>query len=270
MNARHCLAELPGKLIGELEHAEVRQIMHDLHVMGFKTTRVDIAVDFYNRPHLIDIINASCEAGELCRSKTYQHIVQRSGVAMTGHGINIGKRGKMGSGRYLRVYDKGLETKTLNPGNWIRWEVELSDACAQQFTTQYTTQDESVACCLSHALWVVEFREANGQRLSRRPLAKWYQEFTEEVRPERVRAIRAKSTIESYARWIRIAVVPKLETIAAATRNSVGGVIKHIAGEVHPRVEHLQCPKVRTICLSMGADKNSMKSRVFKRGRTNV
>lgn len=262
-NKRHCVVELPGKMIGELEHAEVRQLMYDLAAMGFKTTRVDIALDFYDRPKLINTVKDSCLRGELCRSKTFQHIEQRNTKGLTGHGINIGKRGKMGSGRYLRIYDKGLEQQTMDPGDWIRWEVELSDDCSQQFALQYITQDETIETCISHALWVVEFRENTGSAmLSRRPLAEWFKEITQEVRPERVRAIRSKSTVESYTRWVRVAVVPKLETIAAASRSTLGGVIRHIAGVIDPDVDHLQCPKVRTVALSMGADPQELRSNV--------
>ena len=252
-NAKHCLVELPGKLIGELEHSEVRQIMHDLHTLGFKSTRIDIAVDYYDRPDLIKTITDSCDRGELCRAKTYQNITEHSGGALVGHGVNIGKRGKKGSGRYLRVYDKGLETKTLDPGNWIRWESELSDDCAQQFSIQYTSNPESISCCLSHALWVVEFREQTGARLSRRPLAGWFKEITEETTPERVRAVRAKSTLHSYARWVKTCVAPKFATIANITGNTLGGVIDHISGPVEPRTDHLQCPKVRSVAKSLGA-----------------
>lgn len=252
-NARHCVFELPGKIISELEHHEVRQLIYDMHSMGFKTTRVDIAVDIYTMPDLINTVRESCEAGELCRAKTYQHIEQRSAGLLTGHGITIGKRGNKGSGRYLRVYDKGLETQTLDPGNWIRWESELSDDCAQQFTLKYACENESIACCLSHALWVVEFRQATGQRLSRRPLAEWYESFTKSVRPEKVRAVRAKSTIESYANWIKTSVVPKLASISSITGETVGGVLHHIAGQFNPRQEHIQCAKVRSVSKSLGA-----------------
>jgi len=266
-NKRHCLVELPGKMIAELEHHQVRQVMHNLASMGFKTVRCDVALDFFTRPDLINTINQSCLDGELCRSKTFQYIEQRNQDGLTGHGINIGKRGKMGSGRYLRVYDKGLETQTQNPGDWIRWEVELSDDCAQQFALQYITQENTIETCISHALWVVEFREKNGQKmLSRRPLAQWFKELTEDVRPERVRAVRTKSTVESYTRWIRTAVVPKLTTIAAATRSTVGGVMSHLTGQVDPQLDHLQCPKVRTVALSMGADAHQLRPNV-QRGK---
>lgn len=262
-NKQHCVIELPGMLISELDFTDVRQLLHDLCCYGFKVTRIDIAVDLYDRPNLIQTIRDSCNRGELCRSRTYQHIVERSGAALTAHGINIGKRGKLGSGRYLRVYDKGLEQKTAEAGEWIRWEVELSDTCAQQFADKFATQDNAIETALSHALWVVEFREKTGSRmLARRPLATWFEDFTEHVRRERLTAVRAKSTVESYTRWVRTAVVPKLETIARITRTPLGGVIKYIAGEVHHNPDHVNCPKVRTIARSMGVDPRTIKQRL--------
>lgn len=265
--ASHCVIELPGKLISELDFAQVRQLLHDLYCYGFKATRIDIALDLYDHPDLITIVRDSCNRGELCRSRTYQHIVQRSGPELTAHGINIGQRGKKGSGRYLRVYDKGLEQKTRAAGEWIRWEVELSDSCAQQFAHDLAINDDPVETAVSNAVWVVEFREKTGARmLSRRPLAEWFEQFTQHVRRERLTADRAKSTVESYARWVRTAVVPKLETIARITRTPLGGVISFIAGEVAQNPDHANCPKVRTIVRSMGVDPRTIKQRLSSSG----
>lgn len=266
-NKNHAVIELPGKLITELDFGQVRQLIYDISSYGYRATRVDIAIDFYDRPNLINIIRDSCDRGELCRSKTYQHILERSGSAMSAHGINIGKRGKMGSGRYLRVYDKGLEQKTAEAGEWIRWEVELSDTCAQQFATKFAIEDDAIDTATAHALWVVEFRENNGSRmLSRRALAEWYQELTQFVRRERLTAIRAKSTVESYARWVKTAVAPKLAIIARITRTTLGGVVEHIAGEPTTNPDHLNCIKVRTISRSMGVDPTTLKQRFSMQG----
>lgn len=261
-NKNHAVIELPGALIGELSFAQVRQLIYDISGYGYRATRIDIALDFFDRPNLINTIRESCDRGELCRSKTYQHILERSGTAMTAHGINIGKRGKKGSGRYLRVYDKGLEQKTHQPGEWVRWEVELSDTCAQQFATKFATEDDAISTALSHALWVVEFREKTSSRmLARRPLAHWFQEITQHTTRERLTAVRAKSTVESYTRWVKTSVAPKLATLARITRSTVGGVIEHISGEVNPRLDHLQCIKVREISRSMGVDPINIRER---------
>lgn len=270
-NKDYCVVELPGKLISELEHEAVQRLLYELTALGFRTTRIDVALDFFDRPRLIETVAESCEAGELCRSRTYQRITQCSLGALVAHGVNIGQRGKKGSGRYLRVYDKGLEQKTHDPGEWIRWEVELSDDCAQQFAMRFAQAEDTIECCVTHALWVVEFRQVTGSRmLERRPLAPWFEIFTQRVRRERLTAVRAKSTVESYARWVRTAVVPKLQSIAKITRTPVGGVIAHIAGNTKPRTDHAMCPKVRAISESMGVDPRTIRTRLRVGGCTDA
>jgi len=265
--AQHCVVDLPATILQEIEPQTLRQIIYDLHMIGFKTTRVDIACDYYDQPDLLNNVYDSCESGELCRSRTFQHIQTKNGRACTGRTVSIGKRGKNGSGRFVRVYDKGLETETHEQNFWIRWETELADDCATQFTTEYCQAADPLQFAHEHALWAIEFREYNGSReLERRPLVEWFQELVEGTTRRRLTATRTKSTVATYADWMRTSVLPKLKTITAITGTPLVGVIDHICGEVGPRADHTQCVKVRTICKSLGASNRQITTYGVYRG----
>ncbi|MDP3440258.1 MAG: replication initiation factor domain-containing protein, partial [Azonexus sp.] len=45
--------------------------------------------------------------------------------------------GSKSSDAYLVAYDKGLETETAEEGEWIRWELRLSDEQANEFVTEF-------------------------------------------------------------------------------------------------------------------------------------
>ncbi|MBO6514260.1 MAG: replication initiation factor domain-containing protein [Phycisphaerales bacterium] len=257
--ANHCVVDLPASLLMEISELQLRQLIYDLHSIGFKTTRIDIACDYHDRPYLIDDALQSCEAGELCRSRTFQLIETKNNRSTIGRTLTIGKRGKDGSGRCVRIYDKGLETQTLEEGHWIRWETELADSCANDFSMAYAQSKDPIDCAHAHALWAVEFREYNGSReLNRRPLTAWFSDLVDNKTRRRLTATRTKSTVASYTHWMRTSVLPKLKTISAITGNPLVGVIDHVCGQVNPRPDHTQCVKVRTICRSLGANNHQI------------
>lgn len=45
--------------------------------------------------------------------------------------------GSKSSDAYLVAYDKGLETETAEEGEWVRWELRLSDEQANEFVTEF-------------------------------------------------------------------------------------------------------------------------------------
>ena len=157
-------------------------------------TRFDVAVDFFGRDlGIVDSVVASCGRGELCGARLCdpRRPIRCNGDPV-GNGVYLGKRGSDGSGRFIRVYDKGLESKTKPLGQWERWELECSGEVAR-----------SIAACMMYAwrmdgspdvkhaslefltgwrrfgaevaLNAVDFRESNGRsELDRRPRCSWW------------------------------------------------------------------------------------------------
>ncbi len=125
--------ELNGNALASITGDESVELLRWL-LMGRKCTRIDVRLDWQcpdgERIGLIDLATASCRGDELCRARRWKPHEDMSGTERVGHGLYIGRRGKDGSGRYLRIYDKGLETGERPTGTWERYEVEHTQEVA--------------------------------------------------------------------------------------------------------------------------------------------
>ncbi|PCI11495.1 hypothetical protein COB72_00825 [bacterium] len=262
----HAVVDLPGEAMSEVTMSQSVEILDGLFKLGFKMCRLDIAIDMYDKPDLIDMVTQSCLNGELCRARRFEPKYMQNGKQKVGHGCNVGVRGKNGSGRYLRVYDKNLQTKEGPAGGWTRWEAELSDDCAQEAAMQMVQASDLISVALSHAFGVCDFRiDTGSEHVSRRPRVEWFEELIGEICPSRVVQTRAKSTLHSFKRWMQTAVVPKLETLSAATGHSMGGLMSVLFGEFEPDPNHLEDHKIRALCIEAGADPSEALRRLGSR-----
>lgn len=97
-------------------------------------TRFDLAIDLHgNAEQYIDQFTESVQNGSVTPSnRQCDPRLVTSGDRVTAHGLNVGSRS---SRWYLRIYDKGLETKSKPKGEWVRWELEChaetADSAAQ-------------------------------------------------------------------------------------------------------------------------------------------
>lgn len=97
-------------------------------------TRLDVAVDLIgNVEHAIDHLTESVKNGLVSPgNRQCDPRCTTSGDRVTSHGLYVGSRS---SRWFLRLYDKGLETKSRPKGEWVRWEVEChaetADTAAQ-------------------------------------------------------------------------------------------------------------------------------------------
>lgn len=234
--AEHCVLEVPGAFLASMTGRERRSLLNAVMTFGFKCTRLDIALDWIGQGiRLIDAIHRSCEAGELTGARSHGYTVQRSsGGQMKAHMATTGQRGKNGSGRYLRCYDKGLEQKTHQPGEWVRWEVEFADHCADQAARLAIGGTWcSEKALIELALGVVDFRQVTGHRsLERRPRVAWWSELLQGVEPVRVTSERRIPNVESWSKWLQRCVGPQLETLAVVLGKDFNAWWREVLGPV--------------------------------------
>jgi DNA relaxase NicK len=196
--------------------------------------RIDIRLDFKGQYiGLIDLIHQSCEQKELCRCRRWLPLIPRTADGnITGKTIQLGKRGKEGSGRFVRAYDKGLETGEAAIGEWERWETEFADDAANQVCMQLVESDDWKHTAAKLVLAAVEFRVHNGSRsLKRRALSDWWAKFTESIKPVLVKIKHTPSTIDSYGSWLRKSVMPAIHTMAHHSGQTVMQVTDFFVGK---------------------------------------
>jgi DNA relaxase NicK len=164
--------------------------------------------------------------------------------------VRIGRRGDVGSGRYVRCYDKGLE-RGMHRGTWHRWEAELSGSCAEQ--VQHALVD-------SHADWLrtmveiafgcVDFRIGEKRRaVEARERVDWWAVLLDGVRTCCVRAERTLSTAAGKLSWLRNSVGPMVKALVETSGGRMADVFRRVfsetpEGSVERHVRDRRCEEI--------------------------
>lgn len=248
----HCTIQIPGELLGMCGSGFAVKALGDLRRLGFHFTRVDLALDFRGEGlDLVGAMEAGCQRGELCSARRFKSIPEFSNRGeLLGHTLYIGRRGKDGSGRLVRAYDKGLESGTVPAGQWHRLEVEFTGDCADNVASLLIqadrVQDESEFILVEAenvsafvgwrrqavelVLGSIDFREWNGSRaLSRRGRSGFWCEVLSDIEPECVREQReSRPSLERTARWAVRCVTPRLRMLSQVSGRSIVEVLSDL------------------------------------------
>jgi DNA relaxase NicK len=132
VNGGSWLAVIPGEACQKLGNETLREYLLELHQTspGVSASRVDLAIDLQGPCHsVIDDLETSIRERHVVPSN--RGLDSRSPVnpdgTQQGRGFYVGSRQ---SRQYLRVYDKGLQTKSKPAGEWVRWEVQYNAEAA--------------------------------------------------------------------------------------------------------------------------------------------
>jgi len=120
------------------------EFIRSMLAMGAKCRRVDTAWDDFVRVASMEQIHAACEVKNHSMYRAYKPVRDyRDVVPPTAENptptrelredmVTLGLRGNWGSGRYVRIYDKFLETDKDPEWDCIRYEVENTDEVAEE------------------------------------------------------------------------------------------------------------------------------------------
>jgi len=230
--------ELPGEALSILELNVTIDLLRQLVVFG-KCTRIDTYVDFRRLDGtpipLIEELVESCNRNEVCHAKIRTIIVEYNDDGTLGNGITIGRRGKKGSGRFLRVYDKGLEKESSQKGQWIRWEVEFTSGKADSIADKLVSTNDFLNTITEYTLGTVDFRENTGSReLARRPRANWWHELLGSVEPKVMRSVAKSPNFVRYVDWVRTSLAPVIKAMANESGHTIDQVFHNLWGFVPP------------------------------------
>lgn len=223
---RACLL-FPGTACDGLAAAGLGQFLQDLAVrFWFRCTRIDVAWDDMARRITPAAIAGDVEQGNFTGFRVFEHRrPQRlgpGGAVAEGDTLSFGRRGRDGSGQYLRIYDKALESGGENPA--IRWEVEFSgDRAATVFAGLAFVVDVAelgarLGALVGGAISFVDRSSGDGH-LERLPLLAWWADILQVLGRVRVRAGRLKVSLERVRAWLEKQVSASL----AVCREAYGG-----------------------------------------------
>ena len=246
--APHAVVEISGSALAPLSHEDKLGLMAFLMSFeGWHCTRIDLARDYFgeNMPFIVELADA-CNRGELTGARCYNYDVRYKTTLghnkIVGEMLCIGTRGKNGSGRYVRVYDKGIQTGDKQRGEWVRWEAELSKGVAHAAAIAILTSEDPMHTAEKYAFGVCDFRVQNGKRLRDRPRCTWWQCVLKSLKPERATMPRSKPDADRYAAWLKWAVYPSVTAFADAMGMTRDQFIDRLCGRIEPNLEKLDTP----------------------------
>lgn len=157
--------EIPGQALDGIAQMDLHLFLLSLRQFSPTCTRCDVFFDDYNRtinPHeLHDIVQdqdySGFRKGQIKQGYDSGRLIHDE--------IDFGKRGPNGSGQYLRIYDKVLESKGKK--NCVRFEVEFTKERAHKVfdkLSQVTSVDAFATLCGSLVGGSVKFVHRNGDK----------------------------------------------------------------------------------------------------------
>ena len=241
--------EFKGRAASVLGQDGLARLAANLHDLGAVCRRIDVRADFRAadglNPGVIDAVQAACDRGELRGARKWRPAAFFDGVTLEGKGVYVGVRGRNGSGRYLRVYDKGLETGEAPVGEWERWEVEFSadpaglvwDAWIAGIERAFEDREgdwgqvpSAVAADLAErAFGTVDFR-VPGDRLSRSERCGWWATFLAAMEPVASRCKRFVTTLEGFTAHAKRTIVPQLKAFSQSIGSTLGEAFELLVG----------------------------------------
>lgn len=118
---------LSATALGWLDITEQRLLLRELDLLGIKPTRIDLALDDYDRELSLEWhSNQISLENTLCYFRSAK--VVRNLMTAEDETVYLGRRGSSGSGLFFRIYDKNIESK--GEVNAIRYEAEFTSGKA--------------------------------------------------------------------------------------------------------------------------------------------
>lgn len=238
----------PGSALDMLDAEGLRRFLWDLHhLFWFRASRVDACWDDYARRVSPSLVADAAERGDVSGFRLFDprglRRVTAGGSVPMSDSVVFGRRGSNGGGRYLRVYDKGLESG--GERDCIRWECEFSgDVAAEVFARlgAASTVPElgaMLGAVLGGCVCFVD-RAKGDKNLSRCPLLPWWARIVEALGRVVVRRPRRLPTVERSRAWVEDQVSATLGMLRAALgdggfREWLGRVVEVGESRLEPR-----------------------------------
>jgi len=198
------MIDLQGSRLACTPVDDFMRLTFEILKRGFHCTRIDLAVDHVDLDlELHRHALASCKANELCKFRSF---ADDSEFKADGTPIRfLLKLGKRASPICARIYDKGLQTKSLPTGKWERLEVEFKDDRSNQVCMALADAGDKLHELIwGYVIGAVEFRIVNGRsERARRPLVKWWERYIGQSTPIPCPPCPKPSSFDTWWEWAR-------------------------------------------------------------------
>lgn len=213
-----CYFSIPSKVISNVNQIEIQSLLSSL-IQGFNFhySRLDLKIDDYVKTITPEIAYAAYTNGSVAGFRTHRWICSGSAQRGIGRTLELGRRGKNGAGKFVRIYDKNVESDGRIDATRI--EVEFSGERCRQVAELLATVPsdlfaECILCTISGAIDFVE-RDSSG-RLDRATRLPWWDAIVGQVDKISLSLPKVIPSIERVKSWINKQVAPSLATVLAS------------------------------------------------------
>lgn len=204
--------DVPGQALDGIAQTDLHLFLLSLRQFSPSCTRIDVFFDDHHR------LNTPSGIHDIIKNRDYSgfrkgQLKQRyDGGRMIHDEVDFGTRGDNGAGKYLRVYDKALESD--GEKDCIRWEIEFSKERAHKVfdkLSQVTSVDAFATLCGSLVAGAINFVHRNGEKnISRLEVYGFWQQIKELLGTVVVRIPTKKTDIGGMYHWVYKQVSPTL------------------------------------------------------------
>lgn len=220
-DALECWFSASGSFLANIPDTAKSSFFRNLATLQPRITRLDLALDDYDKVLLPCFLDGAAERGMVPRfARTGYHKSRKCGKA--GDTFTAGGRR---SPKFYRVYDKEVESGGRIRS--IRWELELHGALANG--AYYGMKDSSWCDALvieDMILSNIEFRlpPVNGEPIEARPMAPWWASFVNLSRRILLRASSPVQCVERSMRFLRRQAATALAMLRRTSSDWLGEV----------------------------------------------
>jgi hypothetical protein len=205
---------IPGAASSSVPNERLWQLAKFFSNRFYHCTRLDIAIDDYNRDLPLDAIALAGEAGDYSGASECRWFRRkRRGEYGVGQTIYFGSSQ---SDKQIRIYDKAMESNGSIDS--VRYEVQWRAQMAQKAFEAYTDAASSangLQATAGLAIGAMVFVRRTSTVLSRCPLYDWWQKFIDAVgEPLKMRIPSIQAMISTKISWIENQVSGTLALIS--------------------------------------------------------
>lgn len=216
--------DIPGVACDGLTAPDLLLLLQECAYYDSKCTRIDVFWDDYSRIVSLKDIEVAVDKDDFSMFRLASKNSTRNRSIKKNNGliydaVTFGRRGIKGSGKYLRIYDKNLESD--GQFDCVRWECEFSQGKAQKVFTALAgvEGDLDVFATICGALigGCITFVHRTGERhISKLEVYEWWSLITKSLGKLSVRVAKKKNSLTGMISWQERQVSPSLACIRKA------------------------------------------------------
>lgn len=218
--------DVPGSACDEITGPDLLLLFDYCREFSGKATRIDVFFDDYNRLVSLEELRTAIDKNDFSgfriasKNQTLDRTKKKNG-GMTYDAVSFGRRGSSGCGKYMRIYDKNLESK--GEENCIRWEIENTQGFAEQVFNILSgcgcSLDVFAIACGAMIGGCMKFVHRTGDKnITRLDLYDWWEEITKDLGILIVRVAKKKNTLTGMIEWTKRQVSQTLAVIGLSFR----------------------------------------------------